>query len=790
MIRNYLKIAWRNLVKNKVHTAINIAGLSVGLACSLLILLWVQNELSIDAYHANGDRLYQVYEREYFDGKITGDYDTPGLMGDELKKVIPEVEYATNMDDQSDNHTFRVGNEIVKINGTYAGADLFKMFSYPLLKGNDETALTSPLGMAISEKMAVMFFGSADAAMGKTIRFENKKDLSVSAVFKDLPENSSRKFDYLINWQYYLDTHPGAKRWDNSGPVTYVMLRGDANVALANNKLRRFLSHHRVENASFHSEHALQRFDQVYLHSHFTNGQIDGGRIEYVNLFSIVAVFILLIACVNFMNLTTAQSVNRAREIGVRKVMGAMRGVLIKQFIGESLLLTTLAVVVSLLLMSAVLPVFNQITQKQIEIPFADTSFWVKLTTLTLITGLIAGSYPALFLSSFNPVKVLKGTLKFTSGAVWFRKGLVVFQFVLSAVLIIATIVVSKQVNYIQKLNIGYDRDNLVYIPAEGELKTHYQVFKTEAKNIPGIEAVSYISNTPTFIDDATTSVSWDGKEEGKTYSFFTAFIGHDFVHTMKLKMLQGRDYSYDFPSDANNYIINESAAQKFGYANPVGRQINMWGVKGTIVGVLKDFHFRSLHDPIEPLIFHMNQGDLNGGDLLVRIKSGKTKEALGKLQALCKEINPEVPFSYHFSDEQYQKLYKSEQVVDSLSNVFAFLAIFISCLGLLGLAMFTAKQRVKEIGIRKVLGASIASLFALLSSEFLLLVFIAMLIAGPIAWYAMNAWLRGYAYHTEVQWWVFALSGIVVVFTALVVISLQAIRAALVNPVKSLRSE
>ncbi|WP_439695751.1 ABC transporter permease [Mucilaginibacter sp. AW1-7] len=790
MIKNYLKIAWRNIVKNKAHSFINIAGLSVGLACSLLILLWVQNELNIDAYHQNGDRLYKVYEQEYYDHKIDGNYDTPGQMAAELKKTLPEVEYAINMEDENDNHTFRVANKILKLNGTFAGADIFKMFSYPLLIGEAGTALNSPASIAISQKMAVMFFGQPDVAIGKTIRFDDERDFTVTAVFKDLPGNTSRKFDYLINWGAYLADHPGSKRWDNSGPLTFVMLRKDANPASADKKITHFLDTYRTFQKSYRVEYGLQRFDQVYLHSNFENGKITGGRIEYVKLFSIIAVFVLLIACINFMNLTTAQSVKRAREIGVRKVMGAVRGVLIRQFIGESLLLTVLAVSVALVLAIVLLPVFNQVTQKQIIMPFNEASFWLKLFIITITTGLVSGSYPALFLSSFNPVKVLKGTLKLDAGAVWFRKGLVIMQFVLSSVLIIATIVVSKQVNFIQTRNLGYDRENLLYIPIEGDLGGKYDIFKNEAMNLPEIKSVSQISNNPTFIDNSTISVTWDGKDPNNTVAFPNIAVGYNFVSTMKLKMLAGRDFSDNYPTDSNNFIINQVTQQKLGFTNPVGKSITMWGRKGKIIGLVKDFHFQSLHKQILPLIIHLVKGKLDGGDILIRTQPGKTKEALAGISKLSKILNPNFPFNYNFSDEQYQKLYKSEQIVGRLSNIFAFLAIFISCLGLLGLAMFTAEQRIKEIGVRKVLGASAASIFGLLSSEFLVLIIIAMLIASPVAWYALNSWLQGFAYRTTIQWWIFALSGGLVILIALATVSVQAIKAALMNPVKSLRSE
>jgi putative ABC transport system permease protein len=790
MIRNYIKIAWRNLVKNKAHSFINITGLSVGLACSFLILLWVQNEVGMDAFHKNGKDLYQVYERQYFDNKVTGQYNTPGLLANEIKREVPEVAYATNANFE-EWHTFKVGAKIISMQGGSADSSFFKMFTYPLLQGSAQTALKDPSGIAISQKMAEAFFGSPQQAMGKTIRLDDRKDLMVSSVFENAGINSSLKFDFLINWQSYLLDNSWAKEWDNNDPFTYVQLRADANPLAVDQKIRNIVHNlNKYEKkGSFTQELGLQRFDEVYLHNHFTNGKIDGGRIEYVHLFSIVAVFILLIACINFMNLTTARSVKRAKEIGVRKVVGAVRGVLIWQFISESLMLTAVAVLFSLVILIALLPFFNQITQKQIELPFTQPVFWLKLAVITLITGVISGSYPALFLSSFNPVKVLKGALKLDAGTTLFRKGLVVFQFVLSVVLIIGTIIVSKQVNYIQSINLGYDKDNLVYIPMHGNLVTSYEVFKNEALKIPGIRSVTRMSGTPTDITSSTVGVRWEGKDPDAKISFSNAAVGYDFINTMKLKMVAGRDFSKDFISDSVGYILNETALKRIGYTNPIGKTFTQWGNTGEIIGIVKDFHFNSLHEQIKPLILRYGE-KADEGNVLVSIAGDKTHEALAGMQALARQLNPNFPFNYTFSNEEYNKLYNNEQVVSKLSDSFAFLAIFISCLGLLGLAMFTAEQRIKEIGVRKILGASVASLFTLLSSEFLVLVIIALVIATPIAWYAMNAWLRTFAYYTPIEWWMFAIAGGLIVGIALLTVSFQSIKAALVNPIKSLRSE
>ncbi|MDP9081480.1 MAG: ABC transporter permease [Bacteroidota bacterium] len=789
MIKNYIKIAWRNLWRNKFFSTINILGLALGMACSILIILWVQNELSVDSFHKNGDRLYQVIERQYYDHKVVGQYSVPGVLAEEMKHALPQVEYAANMAWENQN-TFRVGAKIIKLEGTSAGSDFFKIFSYPLLQGNAETALNSPVSIAISRKMAGEFFGSPQDAIGKTIRYENKKDFKVTAVFEDLPHNVSNKFEFLINWYSFLEENSWAKDWGNNGPVAYVLLKKGTDAKLFNKKLTHFIdTYDKDQSAAFREQLGIQKFDEVYLHSTFKEGQPTDGRIEYVHLFSIIAVFILVIACINFMNLTTARSVKRAREIGVRKVVGAVRSVLIQQFVGEAILLTCFAAIMALVMVMLLLPVFNSVTQKQIEFPFSQANFWLGLVGLTFITGLLSGSYPALFLSSFNPVKVLKGAVKLSTGAAWFRKGLVVFQFVLSVVLIIGTIIISKQVNYIQTKNLGYDRENLIYVPLEGDLITNYKIFKDEGMNMPGIQQIAKLSDSPVNFGSSTSGIRWDGKDPNTNVMFTQISVGYDFVKTMKLKLVSGRDFSRDFATDSVGYLINELALKRIAYKNPIGKPLTMWGKKGKIIGVLKDFHFNSLHDPILPLIIHFGEENKHGM-ALIRTKPGQTKQALASAEKLCKEINPNFQFSYYFADAEYQKQYQNEQVVGKLSNAFAFLAIFISCLGLLGLAMFTAEQRIKEIGIRKVLGASVGSLFTLLSQEFLILVLIALGIATPLAWFFMNKWLQGYSYRTTIDWWVFVLSGVIAILIALITVSLQSVKAALMNPVKSLRSE
>ena len=790
MIKNYIKIAWRNLWRNKFFSSINILGLGLGMGCSILIMLWVQNELSIDAFHKNGQRLYIVMERQYYDGKAHGQYSVPGLLANQIKKTLPDVEYATNYGFATDN-TFRVGGKILKLNGSSADSDFFKMFSFPLLKGVPRTALNSPVSIAISRKMAVDFFGSPDAAMGQTLLYNNVKNFKVTAVFEDVPHNSSLQFEYLINWQSFLKDNNWATQWGNNGPTAYVMLREGASGAAVDKKVTRFLDNlNKDQDKSFREELGLQKVSDVYLYSHFgEDGNPDGGRIEYVRLFSIVALFIMLIGCINFMNLTTARSVKRSREIGVRKVVGAVRPVLVRQFLGEAILLTSIAMVIAILLVVALLPVFNEVTQKQIAYPFADYRFWVGLLLLTLITGVISGSYPALFLSSFKPVTVLKGALKRSPGSAWFRRALVVVQFVLSAVLIIGTIVVSKQVNYIQNKNLGFDRENLIFVPIEGDLPKNYKAFKQEALQSTNIQYVSRLSDSPTHFDSSTGGVKWEGKAPNLNVEFTPVMAGYDFVKTMKLKLAAGRDFRPDFVTASVGYLINETALKRIGYKDPVNKPLTLWGKKGRIIGVLKDFHYASLHQAIQPLIVRL--GDtISYGYILVRTQPGQTKQALATIEKLCKELNPNFTFTYYFTDADYQKLYNDEQVVGKLSKAFAFLAIFISCLGLLGLAMFTAEQRVKEIGIRKVLGASVGSLFTLLSKEFLILVMIALGIASPLAWWAMHTWLQGYSYQTSIDWWVFALSAVLSILIALLTVSFQSAKAALMNPVKSLRSE
>ena len=788
MLKNYLLVAYRNLTRNKAFSTINILGLALGLTCSLFIGLWVHDERNMDQFNVHSDRLYTFYQQQHTGGIIKPQYNQPGIMADEIKRVLPEVQYASSVTHNEVN-TFEANNKILKEDGIYAGNDFFTMFTYPLLEGDKATVLSESPNIAISRKMATDLFGSPHAAIGQPLRLNNDLTMKVTGVFENVPDNASSRFDYVINWGFFLKGHKHMQSWGNTGVLCSVMLKGGVDPGKFGREVSHFLDKYNHYDKGYWVELQIQRWDEMYLNNRFNDeAQLEGGRIEYVRLFSIVAVFILLIACINFMNITTARSAKRAKEIGVRKVVGAMRIALIRQFVGEAMMLAFISMAVALLLLAMLLPAFNMLTEKHIAFP-SGIVFWTGILGVALVTGFISGSYPALFLSSFRPVSVLKGTLKLGRGNLLFRKGLVVFQFVVSIVLIVGTIVVSKQVNYIRTKDLGYDKDNLLYIPLEGDLNGKYNLFKQEVLNLPGVKYVSHIGDPPTNITSGTWGIDWEGKDPNSKPTFGDEEVAYDFTKTMDIQVVQGHDFRKDMATDSIGYILNEEAARIVGYKDPIGKSFTMWGRKATIVGVVKDFNFNSLHIPIRPFILYLGDNPW-GGTTLIRMEPGKTRPVLDGLAALWKQMNPKFPFTYQFSDEEYDKLYKSELMAARLSNWFAALAIIISCLGLLGLAMFTAEQRTKEIGIRKVLGASVGSVFRLLSGEFLALVFLSLLIATPLAWLAMSKWLQDYAYHTNISWWMFVLAGVAALVITFLTIGFQTIKTALNNPVKSLRAE
>ena len=792
MIKNYFKTAWRNLIKDKTFSFINISGLALGMASSLLIMLWVNDETKKDKFNKDSSLLYSVYERQFYEGKTDAFHSTPGLLADELKKIFPEIEYASGFGWLYAG-TFNVGDKIIKESGSWAGPNFFRMFDYTLLQGDRHTALYDPSAIAVSRKMAESFFGTVQSAINKTLRFENKKDFKITAVFENIGSNASNKFDYLINWDAYLDDNQWLKDWTitiSDGPKTFLKLRSGTDGGIVEKKIKNFLAgYFKEQRSGFHVELGLQRFDEMYLESQFKGGKIEGGRIEYVRLFSIIAIFVLLIACVNFMNLSTARFIKRAKEIGVRKVVGAGKNLLVKQFLGEAMMTTLLSLGIALIIVVLLLPGFNSFTGKEIKLPVSGIDFWIGVVGLALITGLISGSYPAFFLSSLDPIKVLKGSVKAGPRAILFRKGLVIFQFSLSIILIIGTIVVSRQVQYIQTKNLGYSKENVISIPLEGALPGQYNAYKLEALKIPGVSGVTRITQVPTKVTSGTSDVTWQNKDADEKTLFIWASAGYDFTKVLNLQFLEGRDFEKEYPTDSSGYILNESALRAINYKDPIGKQFTFWGKQGTIIGIVKDFHFNSLHDPIRPLILRLGESE-TFGNALVRIDPRKTKQALDGLSSLSKKFNPKMPFTYEFLDDAYRNLYTGEHTINRLSSSFSILAIVICCLGLLGLVMFTAEQRIKEIGIRKVLGANNLSVFIFFSKEFITLILIAFAIASPIAWWATHSWIKNYTYHVEIGWWIFIVAGIMSVLIALVTISFQAVKAAVANPVKSLRAE
>lgn len=788
MIKNYFKVAWRNLVRNKAFSAINIAGLALGLTCSLLIMLWVQDEYSVDAFHKNNSQLYHVYERQFVNGKVEGGYKTRGLLADELKAKVPGIKYACSIE-TSTSIVFEAGDKMLKMDGIFAGSDFFAMFSYPLLQGTPETMLKGIAGIAISRKMAEDFFGSAGNATGKIIRYGNNEDLVVTGVFENLPANASQQFDFVRTWEAFISQNAWAKNWGNSNPAAIIQLNKNIDPVKVETGIKDFLHRYLPATPESRFELGLQPFHEKYLHETFVNGLPGGGRIEYVRLFSIVAIIILLIACINFMNLSTARAIRRGKEVGVRKVLGAARFRLISQFAGEALLLTFFAIVTAVVLTVLLLPAFNWLSGKQLLLPILQPVFWLSLLCLLIITSLVAGSYPALFLSSMRPVQVLKSKMKFSRGSAFFRKGLVVFQFTLSIILIVGMIVIYRQVNYIQTKSPGFNRDNLVYIPIEGDLVEKYNLFKERAGTLPGVVAVSRMRQTPTGYHHYTGDISWPGKDPDDKESIADVIVGYDFVRTLQLKLKEGRDFSTGYGTDSTNFLVNESMVAKMGAQNPLGQRITWGDEEGVIVGVLKDFHFYSMHRAIDPMVIRLNEKQ-KYGTVLVRIGAGRTKDALAALEKVSKEVNPKIPFTYQFADEQYARLYDNEQLMSRLANCFAIIAIFISCLGLFGLATFTAEQRTKEIGVRKVLGATVPNIVSLLSINFLKPVAVAMFIAFPVSWYVMNNWLEDFAYKVDIEWWMFGIAGLLTTAIALLTVSFQSIKAAIVNPVQSLRTE
>ncbi len=803
MFKNYLKVGIRNIFRNKAFSVINISGLVLGMVCFLFIFLWIQDERSIDNFHTNSEQLYNVYYSIYSEGKTEGTYASPTGFDDKryyalvegVKEQVSGIEhinfYTTGYElPWGYPETFEVGNKMYKLEGSRAGADFFKMFDYPIIAGNSETPLKEINTIAISRKMAEMFFDKPENSIGKNIQYENYLDLTVTAVFENIDTKSSLSFDYLIDWESYAKNQLLRA---SHNVLTTVQISNTTEIQQIERNINNYLQTRLDSNSPIKIEANLQPFKDKYLIGSFENGRPVNGRMEYLQLFGGIAIFILLIACINFMNLSTARSVKRAKEVGVRKVVGSSRANLISQFLSESFILTLFAVSISILLTWSLLPFINTLTGKQIVLPFLMPSYWLVVLGLIVVTGFFAGSYPALFLSSLKPVSVLNGTLCFSSSSKLFRKSLTVFQFGLSILLLIATLVVSRQTDYVQNSHLGYDRENLLYIRIEGALADakKYAVFKAEASKLPGIALVDRSSEAPhAMAFEVADPIKWQGKGTELSVGFMPKSVGFDFLKIMDLKIAEGRGFSKAIVTDsADAFMVNEEAVRQMGIRDPIGKWVSAWDKKGHIIGILKDYHTASLHEKIKPVIVDVKE-DLNFGFILIRTLPGRTKEALTSLESVYSAINPDRPFDFQFADLEYQAMYKSEQLITKLSNVFSVLAILISCLGLLGLAMFSAEQRKKEIGIRKVLGASIANIMGLFSKDILRLIGFSFIVTAPIGWFVMNNWLQGFAYRIDLSWWIFALAGLIAIVIALLTISSQSLKVAYANPAESLKNE
>ncbi|MEO9870885.1 ABC transporter permease [Ekhidna sp.] len=785
-MKYYLRITLRNFLRHRVSSFVNLIGLTTGLTCAFFIYLWVQDEVSVNKFHEKDDRLYRVMEFQAYSNETFATNSTPGILAENLKIDFPDIKYAATTTWINKSLLSYNDDKYFKEDGYHVGEDYFNIFSYPLLAGNPDDVLKDKNSICISRDLAMKFFGEIDEAIGKTLRYEDDRDFIVSGVFENISKKSSYIFDFVVPFEDYKDDNDWVTHWGNNGPHTFIILEDGVEAEAVTEKIAGYIKLKDEETQNV--ELFLKKYSEQYLYGKYTNGVPDGGRIEYVRLFSIIAVFILIIACINFMNLSTARATKRAHEVGVRKAIGADRKTLITQFIGESILITLFSMTLAYMLVLVLLPQFNFITDKQISLELTPQLVTFSIVTV-FVTGIMAGSYPALYLTHFNPVKVLKGDIKSSAGEIWARKGLVIFQFTITIVLIVGVIVIYKQTEYAFTKNLGYDKDNVVFFSQDGGIADKRETFFTELRKIPGVSHAAGVSHNMLGQMSNTHGLEWTGKSPEERILFENIRVDEEFQQTMGMELVTGRWFDSKFGADTTKIILNEAAVGVMGFTpeEAIGENILLWDEYDLeIIGVLKDFHFQSIHQEVNPAFFRLE----STWNVAVRLEAGREMTAMADIQSLYESFSPGFIFEYEFLDKSYQELYSSERRIGTLSSYFAGFAILISCLGLFGLATFTAERRLKEIGIRKVLGASVGNIVMMLSKDFTRLVGVSIIIAVPISYYFMDKWLENFAYKIDLSIWIFLGTAIVSLMIAWLTVSSQALRAANVNPSKCLKDE
>nr|WP_295932846.1 ABC transporter permease [uncultured Dyadobacter sp.] len=791
MIKNYLVIALRNLLKNKVYSLINIVGLAVGIAVTMLIGLWVWDELSYNKYHENHDHIVQAWISQTFNEQTgTGTAVSIPAVTEMATKYSADFKH-TSLASWNFGHLLAHGDKKINKTGMWAQPSMPEMLSLHMIRG-DYNALKNPGSVVICESLAKSLFGNEDP-LGKSLKLDIKKDVKVTGVYEDIPFNSNFNELYLLlPWSDYLQAENWVKdaqtQWGNHSFQWFAQVADHADIETVSRKIRDVEMPHAFSKTD-KPQYLLHPMDRWHLYSDFKNGKNVGGAIQFVWLFSIIGVFVLLLACINFMNLSTARSEKRAKEVGIRKSIGSLKSQLVFQFLSESFLVVGFALILAILIVLISLPAFNNLAGKHVSFPFFYPLFWLGLIVFALFTGLVAGSYPAFYLSSFNPLSVLKGTFKVGKWSAVPRKVMVVMQFTVSITLIIGTIIVFQQIQHAKDRPVGYDRQGLLQVNISPNLYGKYYPLRDDLLKTGSVYEMSESSSPTTGIYSNQIGFEWEGMEPGSLPLFGTIACTHDFGKTIGWKIIAGRDFSREFSTDTAAFVLNESAVKLTGIKDIIGKTIRYNGKPKQVVGVIKDMVMQSPYEPAVPTIFLMDYEWAN----LINIKltpGASVDQALKKVEAVFRKHDPDSPFEFKFADEEYDTKFRAEERVGKLARVFAVLAVFISCLGLFGLAAYTAEQRTKEIGIRKALGASVTQMWAMLSKEFVYLVIVSCVIASPIALYFLSDWLKKYEYHIELNWVVFVVAALLAVAITLLTVSFQAIKAALMNPVKSLRSE